>query len=193
MVFSMNRVDFALTNLKGKILDIGYSVGSIHRIFLEEFGPTNMYGVDIETKNNNEHYKRSSAEKIPFNDNTFDSVFAGELIEHVKKPGIFMKEIYRVLKKNGVLVITTPNKKSLINRVFHSYETPIHISLFDYPELKKLLNDNSLQVEKFYCQPYSNENCYGSQNKWAFVFRKTIHYFLPKSLQEQMILKAVKV
>ena len=34
----MNRVDFALANLNGKILDVGYSVGGIHLKFVEKFG-----------------------------------------------------------------------------------------------------------------------------------------------------------
>lgn len=189
----MNRLEFALKNLNGKILDVGYSVGGIHDIFLKEFGQTNMYGVDIETEMDTEHYKKSTAEKIPFKDNTFDSAFAGELIEHIEKPGIFIKEIARILKKGGTFVLTTPNKKSAINRTFHSYETPIHISLFDYPELEKLLQEKGFEIEKFYCQPYCGENCYGSQNKWTFIFRKLVHYFLPRSLQEQMIVKAVKL
>lgn len=188
----MNRVEFALKNLNGKILDVGYSIGGIHDVFLKEFGPTQVYGVDIETETDTEHYKKSTAEKIPFKDNTFDSVFAGELIEHVEKPDIFVTEVKRILKKSGIFILTTPNKKSAINRTFHSYETPIHVSLFDYPELKNLLEGKGFEIEKFYCQPYSGENCYGSNNQWSFVFRKIIHHLLPRSLQEQMIVKAVK-
>jgi len=189
----MHRVEFALQNLKGKILDVGYSVGTIHELFRETFGKENLYGVDIETEKDTEHYKKSSAERIPFNDSMFDSCFAGELIEHVEKPEPFVKEVARTLKNGGVFILTTPNRKSLINRVFKSYETPIHISLFNYPQLEALLKKNGFEVEKFYCQPYNDENCYGSRNKWSFIFRKALHYLLPRSLQEQMIVKAVKV
>lgn len=191
-VVSMDRVEFALQNLRGKILDVGYSVGGIHSRFIEKFGKENLYGVDIETEKDTEHYKRSSAEKIPFKDNMFDSAFAGELIEHVEKPGPFVQEVRRVLKKGGCMIITTPNKDSLVNRVFHNYETPIHISLFNYPELKALLEKNGFEVEKFYCQPYCEENAYGSRNKWTFVLRSILHHFLPRPLQEEIIVKAVK-
>lgn len=189
----MHRVEFALENLKGKVLDVGCSVGTIHERFKSRFGAENMYGVDIEIKKDSEHYKKSSAEKIPFPDKMFDSCFAGELIEHVEKPGPFVKEVARTLKKGGVFILTTPNRKSFINRVFHSYETPIHISLFFYHELENLLKRSGFEIDKFYCQPYNDENCYGSRNKWSFIFRKALHYFLPRSLQEQMIVKAVKV
>ena len=68
----------------------------------------------------------------------------------------------------------------------------IHSKLFDFKELKTKLKAYGFSVEDFFCQPYSNENCYGDKKKWTFLFRKLIHYLLPKSLQEQMIIKAVK-
>ncbi|MBI4210218.1 MAG: class I SAM-dependent methyltransferase [Candidatus Diapherotrites archaeon] len=188
----MNRVEFALENLHGKVLDVGYSIGGIHSMFLERFGIENLYGVDIETKEETPHYKRASAEKIPFKDGFFDSVFAGELIEHVEKPGVFLSEAARVLKKGGVIILTTPNRDSLVNRIFHNYETPIHISLFNYQEIEALLGEKGFSVEKFHCQPYSEENAYGSRNKWTFAMRAMLHGLLPVRLQEQMIVKAVK-
>ncbi len=189
----MDRVTFALQNLKGKILDVGYSVGGIHRNFLKKFGKKNIYGVDIETAKDTEHYKRSTAEMIPFPDGMFDSVFAGELIEHVEKPAVFVAEANRVLCNGGVFILTTPNRASLVNRLFHNYETPIHISLFIYPKLEALLRENGFRVEKYFCQPYSEENAYGSRNKWTFFFRAALHSALPRGLQEQIIVKAVKV
>src|SRR3989344_6470667 len=160
--FGMDRVEFALQNLSGKILDVGYSVGGIHQRFIEKFGTRNVYGIDIETWENSEHYKRASAEHIPFDDSFFDSIFAGELIEHVYTPEIFLREANRALKKGGAIIITTPNQKSLINRIFRSYQTRIHVSLFDEASLRKMLGQGGFAVEKFYCQPYSGENCYGS-------------------------------
>ena len=189
----VDRVEFALENLKGKILDAGYSVGGIHEKFMEKFGAENVYGVDIETENDTEHYRRSSAEKMPFESGFFDSIVAGELIEHIYTPELFLREANRVLKKAGVMIITTPNQKSLVNRLFKSYQTRIHVSLFDAESLKKALNEAGFEVRDFYCQPYSGENCYGSRNKWSFALRNFVHRFLPQNLQEQMIVKAVKV
>lgn len=191
--FGMDRVEFALQNLSGKILDVGYSVGGIHQKFLEKFGQKNIYGVDIETKKDSAHYKKASAQKIPFKPNFFDSVFAGELIEHVESPAKFLAQTNRVLKKGGVIIITTPNKDSLVNRITHSYETPIHISLLNYKELKELLEKNGFEVQEYIGMRYSEENCYGSKNKWSFFFRNLLHNFLPASLQEEMVFKAIKV
>lgn len=47
---------------------------------------------------------------LPFDDHVFDIVTAIEVIEHVNHPRLFLKEIKRVLKPDGILHITTGNK-----------------------------------------------------------------------------------
>ncbi|MBT4349570.1 class I SAM-dependent methyltransferase [bacterium] len=47
-------------------------------------------------------------EKLPFKDNSFDSVSALAIIEHVEKPKMMLTEILRVLKPGGVVLLTTP-------------------------------------------------------------------------------------
>lgn len=39
----------------------------------------------------------------------FDAIFAGELIEHLSNPGLFLQQSKKHLKENGLLIITTPN------------------------------------------------------------------------------------
>lgn len=48
--------------------------------------------------------------EIPFNDNTFDYVISSEVIEHTPDPYVAIKEIYRVLKPGGIMVLSTPNQ-----------------------------------------------------------------------------------
>lgn len=47
---------------------------------------------------------------IPFPDETFDIVMSSEVIEHVPDPDKAIVELFRVLKKGGTLILTTPNK-----------------------------------------------------------------------------------
>lgn len=54
-------------------------------------------------------------EGIPFKPETFDAVFAGEIIEHLLDTDEFLNEIHRILKPKGILVLTTPNASSFIN------------------------------------------------------------------------------
>lgn len=51
------------------------------------------------------------AEKIPFPRNSFHKIIMSEVIEHVKDDTKVLKEARRVLKKDGILVLTTPNKE----------------------------------------------------------------------------------
>ncbi|KXB03151.1 hypothetical protein AKJ48_04170, partial [candidate division MSBL1 archaeon SCGC-AAA261O19] len=55
--------------------------------------------------------------KLPFEDNYFDGVFAGEIIEHLYDTDNFVNEVYRTLKPGGIFVMTTPNLAWWVNRV----------------------------------------------------------------------------
>lgn len=45
---------------------------------------------------------------FPFKNNTFEEVYAGHVIEHVKDPYYFMKEIHRICRKGAKVVIAAP-------------------------------------------------------------------------------------
>lgn len=50
----------------------------------------------------------ASVDELPFPDDTFDVVFSTEVIEHTPDPLASAREMYRVLKPNGHLVLSTP-------------------------------------------------------------------------------------
>lgn len=52
---------------------------------------------------------------LPFRSECFDAVFAGEVIEHLLDTARFLRDLHRVLKPTGMLVLTTPNLCSLRN------------------------------------------------------------------------------
>jgi 2-polyprenyl-3-methyl-5-hydroxy-6-metoxy-1,4-benzoquinol methylase len=54
---------------------------------------------------------------LPWEASAFDAVVAGEVIEHVVNTDHLLREVARVLRPGGVLVITTPNLASLENRI----------------------------------------------------------------------------
>lgn len=61
------------------------------------------------------------AEMLPFKNNCFNHVFAGEIIEHVSNIGLMLDESKRTLKPGGTIIITTPNSwhwLTLISRLF---------------------------------------------------------------------------
>ena len=104
-----------------KVLDAACGSGYGVRILAEK--ADYVIGVDIsaeavafadkEYKQDNTEYAVASVEKLPFDDESFDVVVSFETIEHVDETvqKAFLSEIKRVLKEDGLLIMSTPNKK----------------------------------------------------------------------------------
>lgn len=120
------RANFIAKIVKGKdILDVGAcgestNIGNekwLHRIIAEH--ASSVLGLDSNLK----AVKRAqtcfnilygNAENFSFNFNRkFDVVVAGELIEHLSNPGLFLECAKRHLRRNGLLLITTPNLRNI--------------------------------------------------------------------------------
>jgi 2-polyprenyl-3-methyl-5-hydroxy-6-metoxy-1,4-benzoquinol methylase len=79
----------------------------------------------------------------------FDVIFAGELIEHLDNPGIFLKNMKKHLKKKGILILTTPNTyslfwtiRALIKRDTNPPVNLEHVTFFTPQLLETLLKNN---------------------------------------------------
>lgn len=56
--------------------------------------------------------QEAGAERLPFTDESFDKVLLSEVIEHVNDPSLVLREIHRILVPLGILVLSTPNRRS---------------------------------------------------------------------------------
>lgn len=104
-------------DLKGKqFLDVGCGLG----YFSKEASRRGaiVTGVDVGGRLVKKSKQRvpegnfivASASELPFKDETFDIVLCTEVIEHLENQKEALAEIFRALKKGGVLVLTTPNR-----------------------------------------------------------------------------------
>lgn len=111
------------------------------------------------------HAKFSRAnmdERLPYADAAFDAVICIDGIEHIERPFDFIRECQRIIRKDGMLIISTPNLSALRSRWrylltgFHqgeksplneSHQTPYHHkSLVSFPELRYRLHANGFRV-----------------------------------------------
>jgi|SRR3989344_2967035 len=94
-------------------------------------------------------------QKLLIKSNSIDVVFAGDVIEHIFDTDLFVRELYRILKKPGVVVISTPYHgviKNLalallgFNIVFNV--TGPHIRFFTKKSLTSLLESHGFKILK---------------------------------------------
>jgi len=116
----LHRLDFMAKLCKGeKILDVGYSQEPNLYLMGE------VYGIDINLTYKPKNYIKIikvdlNSPKIPFKDNSFDSVIAGEIIEHLENPMFFLRECRRILKYKGKLILST-HHSSYWSTVLHNW------------------------------------------------------------------------
>jgi ubiquinone/menaquinone biosynthesis C-methylase UbiE len=82
-------------------------------------------------------YIQGSAAEIPLENGTIDIVVSFETIEHHDQHHKMMAEIKRVLKPNGLLIISTPDKKQYSD--IPNYKNPFHIKELYENEFKDLI------------------------------------------------------
>lgn len=68
---------------------------------------------------------------LNFPDETFEVITSFQFIEHIKQRKFFLQECFRVLKKRGVLLLSTPNNKMSLAR------NPFHIHEYTFDEMRK--------------------------------------------------------
>jgi len=155
-----------------KLLDVGCGRGDFTKGF-KNLG-LDVFGIDRE-KSNSEMLKEIDIKIIdiendvfPFKDGVFDFVFSKSVIEHLLKPDNFIKEIYRVLKPGGRIIILTPDWQSQI-KIFYDDYTHMH------PYTVTGLGD-LLQISGF--KNVSSEIFYQLPILWKFSLIKIFSKFL---------------
>ncbi|MFH1257779.1 MAG: class I SAM-dependent methyltransferase [Candidatus Micrarchaeota archaeon] len=120
-----------------RVLDIGAGPGLFNHLFrkkfewivaLDKFGPPKRKYKSRKDRERNkwkEKYGQNDADEkiifdidklkpMPFRPRSFDFIFASNIIEHLKHPFHFEREIFRLLGPGGMALIITPKRKCLI-------------------------------------------------------------------------------
>jgi|YNPMSStandDraft_1061717.scaffolds.fasta_scaffold01332_9 ubiquinone/menaquinone biosynthesis C-methylase UbiE len=152
----VHRYFMAKDFVKNKIV-LDAACGSGYGSYFLSLFANFVYAVDLNNEvinqnckkyqNNNLKYIYSSVENLPFEDKYFDVIVSFETIEHVKDYYKVMLEFKRVLKNDGLLIISTPNKKiSDINKI----DNPFHAKEFYEDEFIDLINNFFKNTILFY-------------------------------------------
>ena len=140
--------------IKGNLLDVGCANGEF--LFLAKKQGFNIYGVEANTYtagiavNNGLNVFNGILEDANFKDNYFSVIYLGDIIEHVVDPVALLKECKRILKKEGIIIISTPNTDCFwvlaTQFICHWFLfpwsvliPPYHLYLFSKDNFKKLL------------------------------------------------------
>jgi len=103
------------------ILDVGCGAGNV----LEQMQVGHLIGVDLSSYLLGKARRRlldkasliqGNVETLPLRTGTFDKAYCSEVLEHLPHPEQVLREIRRILKPSGLLIISVPNE-ALINRI----------------------------------------------------------------------------
>ena len=139
-----------------RILELGSGKGNRLR-HLKSMGQ--ITAVDIEyyeeldelCKEIGAEYAIMNAQRLSFGDCIFDVVCAYDLLEHVERTEDALREMVRVVKKGGTIIIEVPHQISerLLLKINPQYWDMIeHKHFFDEEKIRRMLADNGLDVIK---------------------------------------------
>lgn len=138
-----------------------------------------------------EHYRGKlellclDAHELPFNHDSFDVVILYEAIYYLEKPGEFIDECHRILRKDGLIIICTVNKDwSDFN------PSPFSTQYFSAPELSALLEEHDLNVEFFGGCPVAADSV-GDKVISAIKRAAVTLHLMPKTMKVKEVFKRV--
>jgi len=145
------------------ILDIGTADGLMLRNVKDTFPKTTCVGIEyardlmVCCESKTIHVIQGDAMTLPIKDNSFDVVIATAIIEHVSEPMQLIREAFRVLRKNGIFIVTTPHPfwERIATCIGHLKEEEHHelITLRKLKSLFETVGFGIVNAEQFMISP----------------------------------------
>jgi len=171
-------------NKKYRILDYGCGVRPYEYIFKPY--KSEYIGVDVGINQHADH-SIGPDDKLPLGDNEFDVVLSSQVLEHVENVGLYLGESNRVLKKGGLLILSTHGTWQ-----FHS--APVDVQRWTSYGLKKLIEKSGFNIRDFI--PSLGQLALTSQLRLTFyhsfvkeIFKPLQIFYYPLSLFYQLKMK----
>lgn len=124
--------------MKGRLLDVGCG----RKPYLDLFSANEYVGLEIDTPENRANKQADffyDGCLFPFSDRHFDGIVCNQVFEHVFTPDPFLGEIRRVLKPNGLLLMTVPF-------VWDEHEQPWDYARYSTFGLRNILEKNGFEI-----------------------------------------------
>jgi SAM-dependent methyltransferase len=128
-----------IPQLKGKLMDFGCGLKPYEAMFtVDEY-------VGVDYKGDGPTYSHHKVDvfydghTLPFEDDHFDSIFSSEVFEHVFNLPEIMKELHRVLKPGGLILVSCPF-------AFGEHEAPADYARYTSFAIKSLFTSHGFEV-----------------------------------------------
>lgn len=140
------------------ILDIGTADGYMLEHFKCVLKPGLCLGIEpsldfIKSKISNScPIIQAVGERLPFRERSFDVITAASVLDHLQDPALFLKESMRVLRKNGIIVISLVSPfydKLAVNFKMKEDDHSLHFTEKQLEELLKKEGFNVLKISRF--------------------------------------------
>lgn len=141
------------------ILDVGCGTG-LNASFLAKSGHS-IVGVDVSEVAVERFCSAGfdgivcdvASEKLPFPDDSFDLVYASEVIEHCVDTPSFLSQLFRVVKPGGMLMLSTPNSAfwpyrilGVLGQTSSEYQHPGHVRFFSLRSLSRAIESAGFTI-----------------------------------------------
>ena len=154
---------------KRQVLDCGCGTGPVIELLHEKYPDKHYTGLDLtpemihvaQAKNlSNTNFVVGDCENIPFPEDTFDAIISSNSFHHYPNPQDFFNNAYRVLKKNGRLILRDYTTKSkVLLWLCNHIEMPLahlcghgDVRLYSGAEFKKFAETAGFEVVSFEAQ-----------------------------------------
>jgi 2-polyprenyl-3-methyl-5-hydroxy-6-metoxy-1,4-benzoquinol methylase len=144
-----------------KILDVGCGTG-LNSSFLAGAGHS-VTGIDLSPAAIEKYRERGldgfvcdmEEGPTPFPDNSFDLVYVSEIIEHCADTTVFLRELQRLTKPGGKMLLSTPNSAfwpyrilGLLGQTPSEFQHPGHVRFFSKRSLAAAITEAGFEIKR---------------------------------------------